>query len=342
MQVAAARAAAAEWVRANVAEEPAFRGAFFSGSTTTMPPDAVLPVGSDVDVMVVLDGPLPSVKLGKFRYRDVLVEVSYLPAEQLASTDEVLGTYHLAGCFRTDSIIADPTGRLRELYEQISVCFAEPDRVRARYTDVLHRIGTMIDAMDADAPWHDQVTTWLFSTGVTTHAVLVAALHNPTVRLRYLAARRVLEERDQAGLYPDLLALQGSERWTPQQTGHHLDALERTFDATVPVSRTPFFFSTDISTAARQIAIDGCRELIGRGDHREAVFWIVATFARCHKILAADAPELQQEHAPAFRAAVADLGIASFDDMTRRGAAVRDFLPELRTACEAILATNPG
>ena len=35
-----------------------------------------------------------------------------------------------------------------------------------------------------------------------------------------------------------------------------------------------------ITPAARPIAIDGSRELIEAGAHREAVFWIVATFAR--------------------------------------------------------------
>ncbi len=342
MRVAAARAAATEWMRDNLTREPAFRGAFFSGSTITMPDDAELPVASDVDVLVVLDGPLPPTKPGKFRYRGALLEISYLPTDQLASVDEVLGIHYLANSLRTDTIIADPTGRLRALHEQVSARFAEPGQVRRRYREVLRRITLMLDALDESAPWQDQVTTWLFGTGVTTHAVLVAALRNPTVRLRYHAAREALVERGHPGLYPELLELQGSAHWTPQQTNHHLDALERTFDATVPVPRSPYRFNSDITTAARPVAIDGCRELIARGDHREAVFWIIATFARCHTILTADAPELRQEHAPAFRAAVADLGISTFDDMRRRAAAVRDFLPRLAGVCEEILETNPG
>lgn len=79
-----------------------------------------------------------------------------------------------------------------------------------------------------------------------------------------------------------------------QRGQHHLRELATTFDATVQVAKTPFFFSSDITPTARPIAIDGSQRLIDSGDHHEAVFWIIATFARCHTILAADAPNCTQ------------------------------------------------
>jgi hypothetical protein len=42
--------------------------------------------------------------------------------------------------------------------------------------------------------------------------------------------------------------------------------------------------------AAREAAVDWVMGDARTGRHREAVFWMVATFARCHKILSADAP----------------------------------------------------
>jgi hypothetical protein len=87
--------------------------------------------------------------------------------------------------------------------------------------------------------------------------------------------------------------------------------------------------------------MDGSRELIRAGHHREAVFWIVATFARCHKILAVDAPrDAQRALAPAFDALLADLGITSTDDLLTRARSVLDFLPALWAPVEAILAAN--
>ncbi len=126
-----------------------------------------------------------------------------------------------------------------------------------------------------------------------------------------------------------LLELLGCARMTPKQVEEHLDELARTFDAAAAVAKTPFFFSSDIMPIARPIAIDGSRELIQAGYHREAVFWVVATFARCHKILTTDAPDLQQAFTPAFEAMLADLGISSSRDIIRRSQDVIRFLPGL-------------
>lgn len=123
------------------------------------------------------------------------------------------------------------------------------------------------------------MTAWLFPTSVTTLLPLVAALRNPTVRLRYPAAREVLDEYGHADLYPQLLELLGCAQVTRERVQEQLSELARTFDATAAVARTPFFFSADITPAARTVPIDGSQELIDRGDHREAVFWIIATFA---------------------------------------------------------------
>ncbi len=342
MKVGSARTAAAEWVMQHASREAGFRGAYFSGSTIRLPDDAELPAASDIDVVIVTAQAEAPPKLGKFVYRGTLVEVTYLSWNQLASVEEVLTSYHLAGSFRTDTIIADPAGHLRKLQTEVSRHFAERLWVRRRCENARQKIENGLRSIDTSAPLHDQVMSWLFPTGVTTHVLLVAALRNPTVRLRYLAARDVLMEYGHAGLYPDLLKLLGCEHLTPQRVEHHLTELARTFDAAAAVAKTPFFFSTDITAAARPIAIDGSRELIRSGCHREAVFWIVATFARCHKILAADAPpDLQRALAPAFEAIIADLGITSTGDLFRRAEDVIQFLPRLWETTEAILSANP-
>lgn len=340
MRVGQARAEAARWV-ARHARDDGFRGAFFSGSTTWLPDDAELPPVSDVDVVVVTARDDPPPKLGKLRHGGILLDVAYLSIDQLGSADQVLASYHLAGSFRVDTVIDDPTGHLRRLHAQVARGFAERAWVRRRCEDARHKIERGLRAIDPAAPWHDQVTSWLFPTGVTTHVLLVAALRNPTVRLRYLAARDVLAHYGHVVVYTELLDLLGCTSLSRRRVQHQLRELARTFDATAAVARTPSFFKSDITPAARPIAIDGSQELIDRGCHREAVFWIVATYARCHKILAADAPDLQDAHAAAFGAAVADLGITSTDDLLRRAGDVTRYLPRLWETTEAILSANP-
>jgi hypothetical protein len=335
--VGSARAVAAQWVSAHAAADPRFRGAFFSGSTTRMPDDAVLPRTSDVDVVVVTAGRDAAPKLGKLLVGGVLLEVTHLSFDEVASAGQVLSSYHLAGSFRTDTIIADPTGHLRRLHTAVASAFAEPAWVRRRCAGVRHRIENGLAAVDPAAPFHERVNGWLFPTGVTTHLPLVAALRNPTVRLRYPAARTVLVDHGRADVYRELLGLLGCPDLSADAVRRHLDALADTFDRTAAAARTRFFFSSDITPAARPIAIDGSRALIDAGDHREAMFWIVATYARCHTILAADDPALHRELDLAFRAAVADLGITSGADLRRRGDEVLAYLPDLWQASEAMI-----
>ncbi|MBS4223602.1 hypothetical protein [Lederbergia citrea] len=343
MRVGPAKAAAVEWVMKYASKEDWFRGAYFSGSIIGKPDDAELSESSDVDVVVVTAHDEPPLKLGKFIYDNTLIEATYLSSSQLASFEEVLTSYHLAGSFRVDTIIDDPTGHLRKLQKQVSRHFAERTWVRRRCENVREKIENGLRTINTSGTFYDQVNSWMFPTGVTTHVLLVAALRNPTVRLRYLAAREVLIEYGHEDLYSELLKLLGCAHLTPERVEHHLDELARTFDAAAAVAKTPFFFSTDITTESRPIAIDGSRALIQAGDHREAVFWIVATFARCHKILETDGPpDLQRTLLPAFEEIVADLGIKSTDDLIRRGEDVIQFLPRLRETTEEILLTNPG
>jgi hypothetical protein len=342
MRIGDARTAAAEWVMQHASQEVGFKGAYFSGSTIGLADDVEMSAASDIDVVVVTDQAEPPLKLGKFVYRNTLIEITNLSWNQLATVEEVLTSYHLAGSFRMDTIIADPTGQLRRLQKHVSRHFAEIVWVRRRCENARQKIENGLRSIDTSAPWHDQVTAWLFPTGITTHVLLVAALRNPTVRLRYLAARDVLMEYGHINFYLDLLKLLGCAHLTPQRIEHHLNELAKTFDATVAKAKTQFFVSTDITSTARPIAIDGSRELILAGYHCEAIFWIVATFARCHKILAVDAPDLQLALAPAFNSIVADLGITSTDDLIHRAKEVIEFLPRLRETTESLLLANPG
>ncbi len=313
--VGLAREAAVDWVDRDGSRQAGFRGAYFSGSTVGLAAEAELPTGSDVDVVVVTEGAGQRPKLGKFLHRGTLLEVTYLPWNRIASAERVLAAYHLAGSFRVDTVIADPTGELRCLHAAVSRRFAEEVWVRRRCEGARRRIEDGLRGLDPSAPWHDQVTAWLFGTGVTTHVLLVAAL------------RRLL----------------GCQELDQDRAGRHLDSLAETFDTAAAVARTPFFFSSDITPAARRIAIDASGELIRSGRHREAVFWMVATFARCHKILAADAPvQVQRALAPAFDRILEDLGVASPHDLLARASSVVEFLPRLWSAAEAILSSNPG
>jgi hypothetical protein len=341
MYVKQAREVARQWVIEAAGTLPGFAGAFYHGSANWLPDDAPLPATSDLDVMVVLSGVNPPVKPGKFRYQGVLLEVSYLPSERLRSPDQVLGDYHMAGSFRRPGIILDPSGRLTALQEAVSKEYAERRWIVRRCEDARNLVLRNLQSLDATVPFHDQVTAWLFGTGVTTHILLVAGLKNPTVRTRYLAVRELLGEYRQPPFYTTLLAMLGCAQLSRAQVERHMAALAAAFDAAKEVIKTPFFFAADLSDQARPIAIDGSWEMIARGDHREAIFWMVATYSRCQKVLFHDAPTaMQEKFTPAYRRLLGDLGITAFADLQRRGEQVTELLPQVWAVAETIMAAN--
>lgn len=341
MLVSEAKAIARRWVLTEARAIPGFSGAFYHGSTGWLADGAELPPASDLDIMVALAAPNPPVKPGKFIHQGVLLEISYLPQAELQSPEAILGLSHLAGSFRTASIIADPTGQLTTLQAQVARDYA---RRRWVYARCKHAEGKILDGfrrLRELEQFPDQVIAWLFATGVATHIPLLAGLKNPTVRKRYLAVRELLADYGWSDFYEPLLALLGCAEWDRARVEQHLITMTSVFDVAKTVVRSPFPFASDLTDPARPIAIEGSWELIERGDHREAVFWIVATYSRCLQVFAKDAPEaLTEPFREGYRQLLGDLGIVSFADLQRRAAAVEAFLPRVWAVAEAIMAAN--
>jgi hypothetical protein len=335
-----AKDVARQWVIMDASKAPGFDGAFYAGSTNWLPDDAVFPSTSDVDVWVVLADPDLLAKPGKFIYRDVILDVSYLPSDQLRSPHQILGDYHMAGSFRTPSTISDPSGRLTKLQAVVSRDFAKRQWVYKRCEHAKNRVLRNLQSLNESEPFHDQVTAWLFATSVTTHVLLVAGLRNPTVRRRYVAARELLVDYGHLDFYKTLLEVLGCAQMGRERVEHHLAALTDMFDAAKAVVKTPFFFASDISDIARPIAIDGSWDLVERGYHREAIFWMVATYSRCQKVLYHDAPaEIQDRFSPGYRQLLGDLGITSFADLQQRSEQLKELLPRVWEVTEAFLGS---
>ena len=152
MIVKDAKDVARQWVIEEASKVPGFCGAFCAGSTHWFPHGAVFPSTSDVDVWVVVADSDPPAKLGKFIHRDVILDVSYLTADQVRSPDQILGDYHMAGSFRTPSIITDPSGRLTELRAAVSRDFAKRRWVYKRYEHTKNRVLRNLRSLDESRP----------------------------------------------------------------------------------------------------------------------------------------------------------------------------------------------
>jgi hypothetical protein len=340
MQIGEAKRIARDWVMREASGRPGYLGAYTAGSANWLPDAADLPAASDLDVNVVVAETGTTVERRKLLAQGVLLEISTIPLGLLRTPEQVLGDFALAGGFRVPSVLDDPTGHLATLQAAVSAHFAEPTWVRRRCEHAHARTLRYLDGLRESMPLSSWAVGWAFGASVPTLILLAAGLRNPTVRRRYVAARDLLAERGRLDLYERLLDVFGCASFSAEQVEEHLAALAETYDATVPVMTPDFPFAADISRLSRHIAIDGSRDLIRQGLHREAVFWLLVTFGRCQEALAAVAPGLLPRCERRLRALLADLGLPTLSEIDRRAEAVRALLPEIREAAEAIIVSS--
>lgn len=343
MLVQEARDRAREWVAAEAAGQPGFVGVVCHGSTNWLPDDAVFPAASDFDLLVFWNGDELPAKPGKVLHNGVLLEPTYLSSEEIASPEEVLGSCHLAGSFRAPHILADPVGVLGNLQVEVARGYAQSQWVMVRCERAMETVRNVLTALKESAPLHNQVTSVHFAAGITTHVLLSAGLRNPTVRKRYAAVRELLIEYGFPEFYEKLLELGGMAHQSRQDVVRHLEALAEAYDAAKTFLRTPYRFAADLTEASRPVVIDGSRELIALGLHREALFWMVAVYCRCRHVLAQDAPaDIFARHDVGFQRLVEDIGLSTFADRKERAAKIEDMLPRVWEVATAIRDANPA
>jgi len=345
VRVRHAKAIAREWVLDEASKLPGVCGAYFAGSINWYADDAILPISSDLDLVLVFESERHVRDRAKFLRDGVLIEVTRFSVDQLGTPERVLRDCHLASAFRTPSVILDPTGHLTALQSAVSRDFAKRYWVRQRCEDVVGRILDMTDRLarlTRPPGLYEQVVGWVFPTGQTTHILLLAGLRNPTVRKRYVAVRKLLIQYGQFEMYEELLELLGCVRMDRARVEHHLGSVAAAFDAASTAMKSEFPFGADLTEKSRPIAIDGSQELIQAGLHREAVFWLVVTYARCVKVLSTDAPAIALAFEAGFRDLLMDLGIESMADMQRQAKQVRSMLGRVCQVSESIIAANSG
>lgn len=324
---------AQEWIRLNEAPLTGYAGAYAGGSCAALSDEDAVPAGSDLDVFVVLAG-APPVKRGKFLYKELLMEISYLSEDTLFPAQRALSDYHLAHSLAFGRLLSDPSEKLGGLMRSVRAEFAKPEAVRVRRDHALSRVRSGLTApLSPGLP--DRTLGWLFPTGITTHAALVSAMKNPTVRLRYLRAREIMERDD----YEALLSLAGFASVTRVQADEMLKALMPLYDRASFAGPTPFFFASDVSPQSRR-AVEELESLIQRGDHREAMFWILTCYARSMKILGAAEPDACALFQPAFDRALETVGRDSEEKILAANKAVLDFLPELTRITDGLIARH--
>ena len=344
MLVKEAKAAAQQWVETQASEMPDFAGAYICGSVNWMNDDDVMPSTSDFDIRVVLNSDTVPHTFNKFLFDDVLLEVSYVSFGEVNTPEAVLSNYHTAGHFTRACILGDPENHLAEIQKVVKKAFARRKWVQAR---VDHAKSWQVDSLglflNTSDPLHDQVFAWVYANSIFAQTVLVADLKNPTVRKMMAAAQDVLKQYDQLAFHERVLEILGCATFSRDHVEQQFEDFTEVFDATQIVRESDSGISDSIIDGGRAFILGSIQELIQRGYHREAVFWLLVSHTRCQKIIYENAsPDIQAEFTGRYEDFLRSLGVTSLDDVYRRIEEVKALRPQADEVVNDILARNPN
>jgi hypothetical protein len=223
----------------------------------------------------------------------------------------------------------------------VRTAFARRTWVERRVANARERVVAGFDGMRDAGSLAESAQSWVFPTGVMTHILLVSGLRNPTMRRRYETVRDLLAHHGRRDLHEDLLAALGSRDWQPATAQRHLDTVTELYDTAARVEAPAYPYSSDVSLLTRPISIDGSREMIEHGLHREAAFWLVVTGSRALQKLAA-AGEVAEviRFEPRYAALLADLGAGTWHERALHRDEALALLPRVDAVARTIMDTT--
>lgn len=343
MLVREAREQARAWVGREASRLPGFVGAYLTGSTKWKQPDEPHPPSSDVDVRVVVDPPGTPARIEKQRHGDILLEASVVTRESLGSAEQLVQDPFLGGSLWNPVLLADPSGDLAALADRVGAAFPRRRWVEARTARVRALPLRFLQHIEDAETLPEQVGAWLFGTSATTLPLLAAGLRNLTVKRRYAESRALLADQGRLDLHEEMLSWLGCAEIAPECARRHLAAVAAAFDATMDHVDPSFRFAADLRSEARPVAVEACAELIDAGLHREAIFWLGATFSRCLLAHRADVPRDVRELCDAgLRGLLRDLGVETRGHLVARAERVRTGMAKVAAAAEQIIDSTAG
>jgi hypothetical protein len=293
MRIAHARDIARNWLKENSRKIEDYVGGYLSGSTAWGDPQAPFKKGSDIDLFIVVDREDTPTRPGKTLWKELILEINYVSLSSISDPKEILTDYHLAGAFICDGLLSDPNGKIQVIRNAVAQDFANPEHVRHRCCKAKERALDFLGEFRRSSALNDRVTNLFFGAGACAHMILVADKANPTIRRRYVEVQSVLKNHKRLDFHEQLLTSLGSVNWSRQTAEGHLTDIAVSFDLACSVLRSPYQFASDMTIAARPIAVEGSAEMIAAGFHREAAFWLIAVLARCRAAIALDGSTVQ-------------------------------------------------
>jgi hypothetical protein len=357
MTVREVREVALAWVREHAEGRPGFAGAHLGGSICRMSDDEPFPDISDVDLHIIIDGPVPDVfadvrsemRQQKLLYRGVVLETIHDSLAGVTSAEDVLRSPLAAPAFASDCVLSDPTGALARVHEAVAADFARERwvRERCRYASELALWALAQCAQPRMLPgWGKTlfVQVGLFAQPALHGIASIPAIANLggwTFRKCLVRCREVLDAWRRDDLYESILDLVGCRTLSPSRIEEHVEELSGAYDQACRKIRTPCYGDFEIQPTVRTIVFGGCADLVNQGCHREVVAYLLMVRNFVQVALWNDGSDEEKASTMTrYQGFLGDLGIDEHA-FERRLERARALSVQLLAASEESLRSNP-
>lgn len=243
-------------------------GAYFSGSLSNMDNEAQFPFYSDIDIkLVVEDSQTLSELHDKVKFNGYLIDWAVRDKSKFSSPEAILGDRYISQDLFATDIIFDKDGWLSKCQQIIRNSFSEPVNIALRCNQCLENINRAFKNYD-----------YLL---IYPLAELVAVTNCRRIHIRRLLEETycIFKEQDRIDLQELLLELLGSREMTRQDVLQDLDTFMKAFDFAVTLKNLSGFPGDfNIRTYVRPYIYHSTLDMIERGQHREAVWWLLENY----------------------------------------------------------------
>lgn len=330
------------WVDREARHWPNFAGAYLWGGITALPDAAPFRLFRDVDVVVVLtEGAQDDNE--EVSYRGLLLEVITKNLDEHRDVEATLANPSAGPNLATTRILADPTGSLTPFQSACAAGYVQPRFIQARCAAEKAAAEAALTAMRRAATPAERLDGIRDFLAGLSGLLAVAQLKRPTTRRTLTLLGELLDAQGRPDLHEAALAVMGAERITREEVETMLDRFATAYGRAAEVYRTPIPYGFALHPYVLPYMVDGARELIEEGSHREAVYWITC-MDTAYLALANDAPEAEKAgFAAELQGSYVELGLtAPAAAWAERVALAEQLARETYALADALAAQYPA
>lgn len=315
---------AKKFVMANERLIRGFRGAHLNGAIASMSDEDEFPVYSDIDIKIVVeDKSIFQRTSDKVVYKGHLVDWSLQELSQYESAEVVLRDPITSSLLAYPTVLADTNRHLESIQQQVEKNFANQKYVDIRCNKVAQ---TILQRLNKGRPVTLQLAKQLAD------LVLSANLDSYTIRRLLVKTKAIFEAQESSELQELLLQLVGSHDVTIREAEHFSLQFIAAYDIAVASYKTPLHFpaaEANMHPYVRPYLVEGHKELLKHGHHRELIWWNLAVFKQIMRVIRNDVDEeVCKKISHDFARLKNRVGWLTNDQIRDKDAYVREILPE--------------